>query len=282
MKTLILLFMISSLSVFAQDPDSSTALFSVAEAERNFSRASVAIGRVNAFKENLADESVVFQPDPIDGQKFYSQRKPSPLLLTWEPEYVDVAASEDFGISHGPWEMKDYGPKKIPPFWGYYVSVWKKQADGKWKVVVDMGNGVETKPAYEVKLSYPKGSDKKREFKAVDAKTVESSLMKWEDEFAKLSKNNVEMYMKHLTTDARIIRMGHFPATSTDSIRALLGKQTDLTWKPIDGDVATSGDLGYSYGSYESKSEKGHYLHIWKKQADQSWKMVIDVQLPKE
>lgn len=271
-----------SQTLMAQDPDSSTALFSLAEAERNFSRSSVAIGRVNAFLENLADECVVFQPEPVNGKEFYSKRKPSPVLLTWEPEFVDIAASEDFGVSHGPWEITDYGPRKLPQRWGYYVSVWKKQKDGTWKVVVDMGNGVETKPDHAVKLSYPRGSEKKRDFKNADTKSVESDLMKLENDVAKKAAANVTNYMQNLADDARVVRMGHFPAASRDSIQALLSMATEQTWKPIDGDVAVSGDLAYIYGSYESKSEKGTYLHVWKKELDRPWKILVDVQLPKE
>ena len=274
--------MLLSHRAIAQDPDSSTALFSLAEAERNFSRSSVAIGRINAFVENLADESVIFQPEPTNGKQFYSKRKPSPFLLTWEPEFVDIAASEDFGVSHGPWEITDYGPRKLPQRWGYYVSIWKKQKDGAWKVVVDMGNGVETKPDYTAKLSYPKGSDKKRDYTPIDTKTIKASLIKMDQELSGAVSNNIPAYLQNLSKDARVIRMGHFPATTQDSIKALLSNASGLKWSPIDGDVSSSGDLAYIYGSYEMKGESGSYLHVWKKQPDLHWKILVDVHEPKE
>ena len=52
-----------------------------------------------------------------------------------------------------------------------------------------------------------------------------------------------------------------------------------LRWKPLGADVAQSGDLGYTWGAYESapSGRRGHYLTIWKRQPDGSWKVVADV-----
>ena len=52
-----------------------------------------------------------------------------------------------------------------------------------------------------------------------------------------------------------------------------------LSWEPIGGDVATSGELGYTYGIYELKDsvnvQKGSYVTIWKK-VNGKWKFVLD------
>lgn len=57
-------------------------------------------------------------------------------------------------------------------------------------------------------------------------------------------------------------------------------------WKATKVDVARSGDLGYTSGTYEinetdasgkPKTDKGKYLAVWKKQADGSWKCVADM-----
>ena len=61
-------------------------------------------------------------------------------------------------------------------------------------------------------------------------------------------------------------------------------KQNHLTWTPLGGDV--SGDLGYTYGTFEFRSkdkdgkaviEHGKYTSIWKKQKDGRWKVVLDM-----
>lgn len=58
-----------------------------------------------------------------------------------------------------------------------------------------------------------------------------------------------------------------------------------LSWQPTNAEVASSGDLGYTTGSYELKmqaggtpvNERGKYTTIWKKQADGQWKAVVDI-----
>jgi hypothetical protein len=52
-----------------------------------------------------------------------------------------------------------------------------------------------------------------------------------------------------------------------------------LKWEPTGGDVSRSGDLGYTYGTYETiggKKARGNYLHIWMKQGP-AWQLVLDV-----
>ncbi len=64
-----------------------------------------------------------------------------------------------------------------------------------------------------------------------------------------------------------------------------VGDQVSLDWKPDFVDVASSGDLGYTYGKYtytttdsigESKVIEGVFHTVWKRQADGKWKYVWD------
>ncbi len=270
-------------SLQAQGPDSNSAIFRVAEAERNFSRQSVAIGRVQAFRDNLADQSVIFQPDPINGKTFYAGRVPSPVLLTWEPEFVDVAASEDLGVSTGPWEMKDYSGLQRPDRFGYYVSLWKRQSDGTWKVVVDMGNGVEEKSREPVRFGFRKGADRHQPYKPVNRDEVKKQLIQRDVDFsaAYAADPRLERYRNNLAADARLVRMAHYPATQLDSINALLRLSNGLSWMPIEGDVSLAGDFGYVYGTYTAQEGNGHYVHVWRKDGGE-WRLLVDVQLPRE
>jgi ketosteroid isomerase-like protein len=58
-----------------------------------------------------------------------------------------------------------------------------------------------------------------------------------------------------------------------------------LTWKPDFVDVASSGDLGYTYGKYvytttdsigNTSEIKGVFHTVWKRQADGKWRFVWD------
>jgi ketosteroid isomerase-like protein len=61
--------------------------------------------------------------------------------LTWAPVYADMAASRDLGYTYGTYEFRSKDKDgKLTVEYGKYVSIWKKQKDRNWKVVMDMGN----------------------------------------------------------------------------------------------------------------------------------------------
>jgi hypothetical protein len=63
-------------------------------------------GRKRAFVDNFASESLVFTDNWIsDGREFFKQRKDSPTILKWEPEFADISQSGDFGVTTGLWEL---------------------------------------------------------------------------------------------------------------------------------------------------------------------------------
>jgi len=58
-----------------------------------------------------------------------------------------------------------------------------------------------------------------------------------------------------------------------------------LTWEPSQAEASKAGDLGYTWGRYEYRDrtaagkpfvETGTYVTIWRRQADGSWKVVLD------
>jgi ketosteroid isomerase-like protein len=67
--------------------------------------------------------------------------------LTWKPVKIEVAASGDLAYSLGTWQLKGKDPKgNDVTQTGKYITVWKKQKDGSWKVVADTGT-VDPSPA---------------------------------------------------------------------------------------------------------------------------------------
>ena len=57
-------------------------------------------------------------------------------VIRWKPLRADVAESGDLGYT---WGVAESGPSNEGPFkpYGIYVTIWKRQADGKWKFVYD-------------------------------------------------------------------------------------------------------------------------------------------------
>ena len=65
----------------------------------------------------------------------------SGFYLKWEPTYAYVSSSNDLGYTYGTYEMKFDDPdgNQIVDN-GKYMTVWKKDNDGSWKVAADMFN----------------------------------------------------------------------------------------------------------------------------------------------
>jgi ketosteroid isomerase-like protein len=67
---------------------------------------------------------------------------PATATLKWEPSFVDVSASGDLGYTWGRYTLIiPSGKKGAAPYikMGTYVTVWKREPGGAWKVVLDGG-----------------------------------------------------------------------------------------------------------------------------------------------
>lgn len=70
------------------------------------------------------------------GKTFGEMNSAPGFALSWTPTKADVSASGDLGSTAGTYEMSMGGAMDK----GKYVTVWKKQADGAWKVSDDIFN----------------------------------------------------------------------------------------------------------------------------------------------
>ncbi len=54
----------------------------------------------------------------------------------------------------------------------------------------------------------------------------------------------------------------------------------DLLWAPVYGEVAESGELGFTWGNWHFTNQDttvyGKYFTVWKKQGDGTWKVLLD------
>ncbi len=62
---------------------------------------------------------------------------PQDYQLTWTPEGGQLAPSGDMGYTWGHYEGH---AKNLPPTHGRYMTVWKKETDGTWKVMLESSN----------------------------------------------------------------------------------------------------------------------------------------------
>ena len=59
------------------------------------------------------------------------------IKLTWQARVVRGSQSQDLALSYGSWETEQGPLGQKTKRSGTYVFVWRRQPDGKWKVLVD-------------------------------------------------------------------------------------------------------------------------------------------------
>lgn len=118
------------------------------ETDRMFSAFSEKKGMKNAFIDYMDSNAALLRPNhlPIVGANavdYLIEQDDSDYTLTWEPQFAEAAHSGDLGYTYGVYQLKVKSKDTV--IYGSYLSIWKKQKDGKWKFVLDTGNeGVES------------------------------------------------------------------------------------------------------------------------------------------
>jgi ketosteroid isomerase-like protein len=117
-------------------------------ADKAFSAQSAAQGSNAAFLANLADDGRIFgtgNEPPIFGKAEAAKRfakssngDPKLNVLSWTPDFAAVDGR--LGYTDGHWLFAGHDAKGATfQLTGHYVTVWRKDATGAWKVLADMG-----------------------------------------------------------------------------------------------------------------------------------------------
>ena len=118
-------------------------------------------------------------------------------------------------------------------------------------------------------------------------KVEPNSLLLIEEQYSQAQKQFgwQQTFEKYFSSDARYYLPNTMPLIGKDAIRTYTGNdQTKIDYVPIKADLAASGDLGYVYGSFDGRVEKGYYLRVWRKNSAGQYEIVTEIYnfLPKE
>lgn len=113
--------------------------------EREFAQYSLDHGYYEAFETHLTEDAVAINPDrqPTIGlANILSYMEGGSGELSWYPVAADISKGGDLGYTWGRFTFTgvDENGETVVSH-GKYMSVWKLQADGTWKVVLDGGSG---------------------------------------------------------------------------------------------------------------------------------------------
>ncbi len=231
----------------------------------------------------LAEDAIMFEPGPVNAKKIWTARPEGGLSLKWHPTFAAMSRSCDLGFTTGPAEWRKAKEDEKPLGHGHYLSIWKKQKDGAWKVMVDVGGAVPSaqKVEDEVQISTSDPSAPPATPEAAEKKL--RAAEKWFAETAKT--DSTSALIGSSSENLRVHREGVFPATGRQPATLMLSvRRGKLKNEKLGGDMSAACDLAYRYGKYTldlgQKTERGYYLQIWQTDSEGAWKILVDYQSP--
>jgi ketosteroid isomerase-like protein len=275
-KTLTLLALFSAGGVIcSEQPDATTAVKALVESEKSFARTCGEHGIRDSFLQYFAADAVIFAPEPTNGRAFYAKYDDKGRHLNWQPAFAAISSSGEVGLTTGPWELKKSAADPTPLAFGQFVSVWKKQPDGSWKVIVDVGIDHPSPAASrdEVQFSLPNSPPNNV-----------SEFAKAEERFTKaLAVNAGAGLIDSASDEIRVLRDQNLPAVGKEAAELILNSEPGkMTRKIGGGATSAANDFAWRYGPYANDRgnsvEIGHYLTIWQIDRSGDWKIILDLQ----
>jgi len=136
-----------------------------------------------------------------------------------------------------------------------------------------------------------RGSRRAADRAANGADQARAVMIQTDRDFAKTgAAKDLTAFMSFMADDVRLFPDGTM-ATGKPAMRAMWddgfkNPNWSIHLAPIAAEACSSGDLGYTTGSYETRSQgadgkpvvhRGSYVTIWRKQTDATWKVALDV-----
>jgi len=134
----------------------------LAKTEQTFCTQVATMGLDDAFLANMADECFVPYQLSLTRAEYSSQvkaarakaavpHKPGPdpdFKLVWVPSKVDVSQDGTLGYTWGRYDLTTRAKEgKVTVETGIYLTIWKRDSDGVWKIAFDGGPALPTDAA---------------------------------------------------------------------------------------------------------------------------------------
>ncbi|MEJ0037170.1 MAG: hypothetical protein WDO68_14020 [Gammaproteobacteria bacterium] len=255
---------------FAAEPEPT----SVVEAEYAFAHSAKPLGVRGAFLKWLASDSIICTPAPVNGVASTTAGEANADALEWYPAVSRTASSDDMGYTAGPWTYRAADGKTEAH--GTFLSVWRKQPDNTWRVVLDCGVSHAKPNIAPTALKPSPVTPSKAKATAAWRDPVGTA----EAQFTAAATANSKVALKSFgAADVRVMAQGVPDAVGIESGQALLsGQKLGSAWGHAFAAQSEDGTLGYSWGYIgdpQSAAPTAAYVNIWQRaNANAPWKIV--------
>ena len=125
-----------------------------------------------------------------------------------------------------------------------------------------------------------------------DAEAGRASLLKADADFARdVAARGADAWVEAFADDGAMMVNNRPVVRGHEKIREIMGDLGDprkapsslqIRWRPLGAQVSADGTMGWTYGnsvivSPGSPEHQGKYVTVWRKQADGSWKVAVDL-----
>ena len=282
------------------------ALEAMAEAERAFAKRATEVGWKEAFLEYFSDSAIGYDGEQVGLAKEQIRGNPDPPKdhqLLWEPRYGDIARSGELGFLTGPSRTILPSRNNGQPRHGVYASVWKRERDGTFRVVMDVGTTTPRAASFAEGLTRAPSTNRfagDLDDRTPPLGTADSVLN------SDLKTGAARAYRGRLAPGVRFHRPQTMPVVGEPAVLRYLATQP--RYEQVDAryaESAQSGDLGYTWGTWsrplpaargargtapatagqpapssgrgQTRFETGVYMRVWVRERTGQWKVVLDV-----
>jgi ketosteroid isomerase-like protein len=228
--------------------ESKNAAQAIVDNERAFQQAVIDLGERDGFLAFLAESAVLFRPRPVPGRALYLGKPDPGTQLRWRPDLAHVSGGGDFGWSSGPWMLGTGWATGRPGATGHYLTVWRREAAGQWRVVLDGAapypieeNEKSTHLAVTPRLREPGGGRGKR------ADCAAEFFALWRKD------GRAEALEEFVAKDVRLAQAGRPPLDGAKAARRgdLLRDAVLAAGRVTRSVSSESNDVVVTYGEYE-------------------------------
>jgi len=282
MKKLILAAtIVTGISLQALAQSTPVSVYKIVTAEKDFNRLVERKGIKDGFLGVADVEGIVFKPQAVKITDFYSSIDKQPGKLSREPKLARISANGDLGFTAGPYVYQN-GKTDDDKVYGDYVSIWRLDSDGKFKLLVDAGiQHPEGEQAVATDFKEPDLSKQKAASK--DPFSGKNVILATDKTFNhSLELSALAAYKEFLSPLGGYYFPGFEPMTGPDKILKFLDNEgISITAETINAGRSSSNDLAYSYG--RARIKKGNmvnnynYVRIWEVDASHKWNMVLEI-----
>jgi hypothetical protein len=239
----------------------------VAQAERAFSARCVEIGIRDSFLEYFVSNAIHFEPEPrLARPDLERESRSTEIRLTWEPKIIRVANSGRLAVSTGPYLLQSKAGKQS---FGYFLSIWRKQSGGEWRVSADIG------------IPAPPCSDFPEDFQAISDPSVSepsgrSELLAFEKQQFKPDVD-IDTIYRSIALPETILERANLPLMNGEvKYDAFLTTQKTRNTQLSQSGGDVSGNLGFTYGTESVEGSRAAYLRVWVWRQPRWW-LLFDV-----